>query len=586
MGDPALRRRLKRKRADGEPRRVSSGRDSAHREAARYYSPSLKEDDEDYLLHLKHIEAVEVDVDVRSPDRPREGKRSNADVDPHYTSFLKQLRIDAKSYTLVVEGDAGERRVFKYEYGPQEGLHVHSEGFDLPSEGLMPGSQGVSVKEECVADDENRRSALRSESSKKLRIPENAPGRKGNGKARPLKKDSRTEAAVKGLSVPSEGLTPGSQGVSAKKGRGLTLGSLGVSAKKGTVVSDGKSRSVLRGESSKKLRTQENASGRKGNDKTRPVEKASRTKEAVNVSKHPACKRRKIMSTDQDVEVQGGSCASEGRKECKRGPGRPRAVNCFERRQEESDYLEKQQEESNYVEKRREEKRQEESDEWDDDYYVFIDYLRADGGLVLFNMDNRKVRYEEDEVEESSSSSDLQILKEDILKNEVNNPFVTTRLPNIIDLDTDDLGESEHSEFREKLLERLRMRYDSKEYEELLQQVKYRRRKEIVRQLRGGREKTCITNKACESYLDQYPAQGDRRRTLNLLRGFFFYLGNLPMEGVFRPWDDRYCSNILPPLPPQVKQKPCLKIEPASNIFSPPTPPLVEQGPRLKVEPS
>lgn len=70
-----------------------------------------------------------------------------------------------------------------------------------------------------------------------------------------------------------------------------------------------------------------------------------------------------------------------------------------------------------------------------------------------------------------------------------------------------DLRESEHSEFQRRLLESLKMPYDAKEYEDLLQKVKRRRLQEREIQLRGGRDRSYSTNILCESYLDQYPGK-------------------------------------------------------------------------------
>ncbi|XP_031272299.1 uncharacterized protein LOC116130729 [Pistacia vera] len=40
----------------------------------------------------------------------------------------------------------------------------------------------------------------------------------------------------------------------------------------------------------------------------------------------------------------------------------------------------------------------------------------------------------------------------------------------------------------------------------------------------------------------------DRRKILNLLRGFFYWLKNLCKEGAFLPWMDSQCLSTLPPV--------------------------------------
>ncbi|KAK4794109.1 hypothetical protein SAY86_012103 [Trapa natans] len=246
-------------------------------------------------------------------------------------------------------------------------------------------------------------------------------------------------------------------------------------------------------------------------------------------------KSRKVLRNG-NMAGKDGKHASKRRENYSRESSQPRELKCSEKPAEESEL-------------------------WDESYLVYMHHVRRDGDVVLLNCDDIKVRYQEDECEESSSS-DLDILSpEDILKNKENNPFVSSRMT-CMNLEAGDIRESVQSEFRQKLLGILKMPYNAEEYKDLWQKVHYRSLLEIKKEMRGGRERTYTTNVAGLSYLDQYPdlagklssVKGDQLRTLNLLRGFFFYLSNLPMEGVFRPWQDPSCLLILPPLPHAVKR--------------------------------
>ncbi|KAK4795056.1 hypothetical protein SAY86_013050 [Trapa natans] len=272
----------------------------------------------------------------------------------------------------------------------------------------------------------------------------------------------------------------------------------------------------------------------------------------LGVSKRKGCvasdtKSRKLLRNENMAE-QDGKLARK-REDFVRKPSRPREINCLEKTVEESQL-------------------------WDESYLVFMHHIKINGEFMIFNHVGGMVRYGEDEDVESSSL-DLEILsQEDILKNK-ENPFVTSRMTRI-NLEAGDLRVNEHSDFRIKLLEYLKMPYNAEEYKELWKKVRHKRLQEIVKHLRGGRERTYTTNIPCESYLEKYPdlagkissAKGDQLRILNLLRGFFFYLSNLPMEGVFRPWEDTSCLLILPPLPHPVKQTPSLKVEPSESLQS------------------
>ncbi|KAA8546454.1 hypothetical protein F0562_002807 [Nyssa sinensis] len=196
----------------------------------------------------------------------------------------------------------------------------------------------------------------------------------------------------------------------------------------------------------------------------------------------------------------------------------------------------------------------------DESYQAFLSCIKLEGGcLVLATNDGKTVKYEEEE-EDVESSSDPEILVTDNVSycNEGNyNPFVTSRLydPSMEGDGWHCVGnpnKSNHSQFREKLISILRRPYDNNEYEELLEEINARKPMEGRRELRGG-TKSYSADKCSKSYLDHHSdlrskidAQFDRRKVLNLLRGFFFWLKNLSHEGAFRPWLDTVCLAVMP----------------------------------------
>ncbi|XP_059441510.1 uncharacterized protein LOC132173868 isoform X2 [Corylus avellana] len=105
------------------------------------------------------------------------------------------------------------------------------------------------------------------------------------------------------------------------------------------------------------------------------------------------------------------------------------------------------------------------------------------------------------------------------------------------------------SQFREELMDTLRMPHRPREYEELLQEFTIHRQIRHDRRLRGGVTKEYVTGVLGQSYREQYPdlakkidlVRSDRPTVLNLLRGFFYWLKKLPQEGAFKPWLDSSC---------------------------------------------
>ncbi|KAF8011121.1 hypothetical protein BT93_J1668 [Corymbia citriodora subsp. variegata] len=198
---------------------------------------------------------------------------------------------------------------------------------------------------------------------------------------------------------------------------------------------------------------------------------------------------------------------------------------------------------------------QHEEETWDESYLAFLHCVKEDDSIIEFTSDNGKqIRYEEDD-EESSCEVEM-LAGDDISKCE---EFVTMKLskdPITIDSKhfADDSGSSSGTVFRKKLMGILKMPYDVKEHEDLSQRVRHKRQKKVEKSLRRGRDFTSSLGQRCKSYLELYKdlakklklVQGDCHRNLNLLRGFFFWLENVPKEGAFKPWLDPACLEVLP----------------------------------------
>lgn len=112
---------------------------------------------------------------------------------------------------------------------------------------------------------------------------------------------------------------------------------------------------------------------------------------------------------------------------------------------------------------------------------------------------------------------------------------------------------SSDSSFWKAIEKDLRRPFDQKEYEDLLEKVNARKPISVHKETRRGGYKTEFLSKMGKSYLDSFPdlnheiekAKSDSFKVVNLLRGFFFYLKNLP-HGVPKPWKNEYCKTIMP----------------------------------------
>ncbi|CAH9075618.1 unnamed protein product [Cuscuta epithymum] len=112
----------------------------------------------------------------------------------------------------------------------------------------------------------------------------------------------------------------------------------------------------------------------------------------------------------------------------------------------------------------------------------------------------------------------------------------------------------EDSEFRQKVITFLKRPFDQTEYEKLLHDVKVQKPVERNLELRHGRDKYCPLDRNGKSYLDYFEdfnnkfeqASSNKYKTLNILRGFFFWLQNITQEGAFKPWNDPTCLAVIP----------------------------------------
>ncbi|XVF36993.1 hypothetical protein REPUB_Repub19eG0106600 [Reevesia pubescens] len=117
----------------------------------------------------------------------------------------------------------------------------------------------------------------------------------------------------------------------------------------------------------------------------------------------------------------------------------------------------------------------------------------------------------------------------------------------------DGIRTSNQSQFREKVMDLLKIPYDRQEFEKLWQEVTHRKPVQGVKELRHGRMKQYPTKTNGKSYLDWYQElrmkvdefRHDRCKILYLLRGFFFWLENTAHEGAFQPWLDSLYLNAL-----------------------------------------
>ncbi|KAF2291320.1 hypothetical protein GH714_022858 [Hevea brasiliensis] len=193
----------------------------------------------------------------------------------------------------------------------------------------------------------------------------------------------------------------------------------------------------------------------------------------------------------------------------------------------------------------------------DESYKIFLNCLkREENNVVFVHESGAKVVYGEDE--DSSSDSEVIVMDTDPFGNENCTPFVISKQVVATDVDAiEDIKDYSRNHcywFMERVTEILKKPYDQKEYTKLL--VDVHSHKPIIKEkeLRNGRTRVCPVQGIRKSYLDLHPdlytkiksAGSDKPKILNLLRGFFFWLECMPHEGVFKPWMDSSCLEVLP----------------------------------------
>ncbi|CAN0827130.1 hypothetical protein LINGRAHAP2_LOCUS897 [Linum grandiflorum] len=161
-----------------------------------------------------------------------------------------------------------------------------------------------------------------------------------------------------------------------------------------------------------------------------------------------------------------------------------------------------------------------------------------------------------------SSDSDVEEIDAATFATNTGTPFVTSKPCEIIDVDAEPEGPSlnVYSEFRAKLITILSKPYNQEEHDHLLKEVYAKNQKTIEKQFRDGRSKMVkVEGEFDRSYIELYQdfatvleglkpnVESNRPKTLNLLRGFFCWLENIPFpKGVFKPWLDESSLKVLP----------------------------------------
>ncbi|KAH7835129.1 hypothetical protein Vadar_023119 [Vaccinium darrowii] len=183
----------------------------------------------------------------------------------------------------------------------------------------------------------------------------------------------------------------------------------------------------------------------------------------------------------------------------------------------------------------------------DDSYQMYLDGIKGEADSTT--EDAKPVKSEKMDDESSSDSDVLMALNASDFYPGNYSPFETSKRYFTLS-DEDDqhcLGNpntSNHSGFREKLMDKLRESFDHEEYEKLWQDITEQRLKERLFNFRSGVIKSCKKfNEPGPSYLEQYPVledkidavKFDKCKVLNLLRGFFFWLQNLVQKDAFPP---------------------------------------------------
>nr|GME04397.1 uncharacterized protein LOC109185026 [Ipomoea batatas] len=188
-----------------------------------------------------------------------------------------------------------------------------------------------------------------------------------------------------------------------------------------------------------------------------------------------------------------------------------------------------------------------EEDEIDYDYLALLQNMTCEKYAIKACQSNQIVEYG------CNQSEDVEVIQNNCMERSLNHFISSTEYLNL-DETSELLGESMQSPFRKKIINILKRPYNQSEYVGLLKDVKVR--KPILKnlELRDGRDMLYPTSKIGKSYLDHHKdlkkkldeVRTDKHKRLNILRGFFFWLQNVTLVGVFKPWNDPTCLAIVP----------------------------------------
>lgn len=189
-----------------------------------------------------------------------------------------------------------------------------------------------------------------------------------------------------------------------------------------------------------------------------------------------------------------------------------------------------------------------ESDDLDDSFDVFPNHVKRESeGYTFAHDDSPPVVYEEND--DDGRSSDCEILLPESVLHRNDTPFEISRTVDFAVVQVDGRNgpgsQSVSSTFRDNLMDVLRRPYDKTEYNDLYNQASVRKPAQGRRILRHVT--LSYNKKSCsKSLLEIHTGLAekinlvshDHNMVLNLLRGFFYWLENLPHQGSFCPWLD------------------------------------------------
>ncbi|EXB28447.1 hypothetical protein L484_003830 [Morus notabilis] len=191
-------------------------------------------------------------------------------------------------------------------------------------------------------------------------------------------------------------------------------------------------------------------------------------------------------------------------------------------------------------------------DDADQEYLRFLHQLDKDGEASTYKIDDSPER--SNKVEECESDVEIIEMDKDPYRGGTT-PFVSSKQQEQIDVDDYSLAEDPSmacSQFKKGLMEDLKRPYDSRELETLKENVS--RRNPVLRDrvMRKSTKSYPMEHKRGKSYLDLYSdfakeldqVKNDNLKSLNLLRGFFYWLKHLTQDKGFMPWRDPSCLEV------------------------------------------